>query len=49
MGLRAAAPEEAKKRLADFWRAVSLDGDLPTFNRAISERLFSLIPIAGGP
>ena len=26
---RAAAPEEARKRLADFWRAISLDGNLP--------------------
>ena len=48
-GLARGGPEEARKRLADFWRAASRDGDMSTFNRAISERLFSLIPIAGGP
>jgi len=48
-GLARGGPEEARKRLADFWRAASRDGELSTFSRAISERLFSLIPIAGGP
>ena len=48
-GLARGGPEEARKRLADFWRAASRDGEMSTFNRAISERLFSLIPIAGGP
>ena len=28
-GLARGGPEEAQKRLADFWRAVSLDGNLP--------------------
>src|SRR5690606_12929654 len=36
-------------RSADFWRAASRDGDMSRLHRAISERLFSLIPIAGGP
>ena len=48
-GLARGGPEEARKRLADFWRAASLDGDLSKLNRVISDRLFSLIPIAGGP
>src|SRR6186713_3085818 len=48
-GLARGGPEEARKRLADFWRAASRDGEMSNFSRAISERLFSLIPIAGGP
>jgi NTE family protein len=48
-GLVRGGPEEAIKRLADFWRAASRDGDMSKLNRVISERLFSLIPIAGGP
>ena len=48
-GLARGGPEEARKRLSDFWRAASRDGDLSKLNRAISDRLFSLIPIAGGP
>ena len=47
-GLARGGPEEARKRLADFWRAASRDGEMSTFSRAISERLFSPIPIAGG-
>ena len=45
-GLARGGPEEARKRLADFWRAASRDGDLSKLNRAISDRLFSLMPIA---
>ena len=48
-GLARGGPEEARKRLADFWRAASRDGDLPTLQRAVSDRLFSLIPIDGSP
>jgi len=48
-GLVRGGREEAKKRLADFWRAASRDGDMSKLNRAISERLFSLIPIAVTP
>jgi NTE family protein len=48
-GLVRGGPQEAIKRLADFWRAASRDGDMSKLNRAISERLFSLIPLAGGP
>jgi NTE family protein len=48
-GLARGGPEEARKRLADFWRAASFDGSLPFMQRAMADRLFSLIPIAGGP
>jgi NTE family protein len=48
-GLARGGPEEARKRLSDFWRAASRDGDMSKLNRVISERLFSLIPIAGTP
>ncbi len=45
-GLARGGPEEARKRLADFWRAASRDGDMSKLNRVFSERLFSLVPIA---
>ena len=48
-GLARGGRAEARNRLADFWRAASRDGDMSKLNRAISERLFSLIPIAVTP
>jgi NTE family protein len=48
-GLARGGPEEAKKRLADFWRATSLGGDLPPLQRAVVERLFSFLPLEGSP
>jgi NTE family protein len=48
-GLRRGGPDEARKRLADFWRAASLGGDLPPLQRAVAERLFSLVPTEGSP
>jgi NTE family protein len=48
-GLARGGPEEAKKRLADFWRAASLGGDLPPLQRAVVERLFSFLPLEGSP
>src|SRR5580693_1009324 len=48
-GLARGGPEEAKKRLADFWRAASLGGDLPPVQRAVVERLFSFLPLEGSP
>jgi NTE family protein len=48
-GLARGGPPEAKKRLADFWRAVSIGGNLPTFQRAVVERLFSFMPLEGSP
>jgi NTE family protein len=48
-GLKRGGPEEARKRLADFWRAASLGGDLPAVQRAVTDRLFSLLPGEGSP
>jgi NTE family protein len=48
-GLARGGPDEARKRLADFWRAASRDGDMSKLNRIVSDRLFSLIPIVAGP
>jgi len=48
-GLARGGPAEAQKRLADFWRAVSIDGDLPMIQRKIVERLFSFVPLDGSP
>ena len=48
-GLARGGPEEAKKRLAEFWRASSLGGDLPPLQRAVVERLFSFLPLEGSP
>ncbi|HVG50907.1 MAG TPA: patatin-like phospholipase family protein [Xanthobacteraceae bacterium] len=48
-GLARGGPAEAKKRLADFWRAVSLGGNLPKFQRKVVERLFSFVPLEGTP
>src|SRR6201987_3658955 len=48
-GLARGGPEEAQKRLADFWRPSSLGGDLPPVQRAVVERLFSFLPLDGSP
>jgi NTE family protein len=48
-GLARGGPQEAKKRLADFWRAVSIDGKLPLMQRQIVERLFTFQPLEGSP
>jgi NTE family protein len=48
-GLRRGGSEEARKRLADFWKAASLGGDLPPLQRAVLNRLFSLLPLDDGP
>jgi NTE family protein len=48
-GLGKGGPEEARKRLAEFWRAASLGGDLPAVQRAVTDRLFSLVPGEGSP
>ena len=44
-GLARGGPEEARKRLAEFWRAASLGGDLPELQRRVLDRLFSFMPI----
>lgn len=48
-GLTRGGPEEARKRLADFWRAASFGGDLPAVQRAVAGKLFSLLPQQGSP
>jgi NTE family protein len=48
-GLKRGGPDEARKRLADFWRAASVGGDLPPLQRAVSDRLFSLLPNQDSP
>jgi len=48
-GLARGARAEAQKRLADFWRAVSSAGNLPTMQRAVMERLLSFTPLECSP
>jgi NTE family protein len=48
-GLARGGPDEARKRLAAFWRAASAGGDLPPVQRAVADRLFSLLPLAPTP
>ena len=46
-GLDRHGPEEARRRLADFWRALSVDGQLPELQRAVADRLFAFVPRDG--
>src|SRR5246500_5890663 len=48
-GLARGGREEARKRLADFWRGASADGNLPRVQRAVIDRLFSFFPLEGSP
>src|SRR5580698_9675330 len=48
-GLTRGGRDEAQKRLADFWRAVSSTGDLPAVQRAVVERFLSFTPLEGSP
>jgi len=48
-GLARGGPEEARRRLAAFWRAASAGGDLPPLQRAVADRLFTLLPFATAP
>jgi len=48
-GLARGGPKEAQKRLADFWRAASLDGKLPDLQRSVIDRLFSMVPHRESP
>jgi NTE family protein len=48
-GLARGGAEEARKRLAEFWRAASLDGNLPALQRTVVDRLFSFTPYDGSP
>jgi NTE family protein len=48
-GLIAGGREEAQKRLADFWLAVSSTGNLPASQREVLQRLMSFTPLEGTP
>jgi NTE family protein len=48
-GLCRGGREEAQKRLADFWRSASSNGNLPVLQRAVMERLLSFTPLEGSP
>jgi NTE family protein len=48
-GLCRGGREEAQKRLADFWRSASSNGNLPLLQRAVVERLLSFTPLEGSP
>jgi NTE family protein len=48
-GLARGGPEEAQKRLAEFWRAASLGGNLPPLQRAVVDRMLSFLPLEGTP
>jgi NTE family protein len=48
-GLARGGPEEARKRLSDFWRAASSTGNLPALQREALQRLLSFTPLEGTP
>src|SRR6266567_496058 len=48
-GLARGGSEEARKRLADFWRAASRDGNLTDLERTVMDRLFQFTPYEGSP
>ncbi len=48
-GLVRGGREEARKRLAEFWRAASLGGGLPDVQRKAIDRLFSFLPLEDSP
>src|SRR5580700_10292302 len=48
-GLARGGPEEARKRLSDFWRAASSTGNLPSLQREALQRLLSFTPLEGTP
>src|SRR5712691_3006895 len=48
-GLARGGREEARTRLAKFWRAVSLGGHLPGPQRAVLDRLLAFLPMHGLP
>ena len=45
-GLARGGAEDARQRLAEFWRAVSVNGHLPDLQRGVVDRLFSFAPQA---
>src|SRR5262249_31108324 len=45
-GLMRGGPDEARKRLADFWRAASIDGNLSSVQRQVFDGLFGVSSFA---
>ena len=48
-GFTRGGPQEARKRLAALWRAVSTNGHLSEGERSVTERLLAFIPYEGSP
>ena len=48
-GLARGGTEEARKRLAEFWRAASTGGNLPPVQRAVTDHMLSMMPFAATP
>ncbi len=48
-GLARGGPQEARKRLAEVWRAVSNNGDLTDLQRTVANKLLSFVPYEGSP
>jgi NTE family protein len=48
-GLARGGPDEARARLAAFWRAASIGGNLSGAQRAVLDRVMSLLPAGGSP
>jgi NTE family protein len=48
-GLARGGDEEARTRLAEFWRAASIGGNLPGPQRAVLDRLLALMPVEASP
>jgi NTE family protein len=48
-GLARGGREEARKRLAEFWRAASIGGGLPGPQRAVLDRVLAMFPVGGSP
>lgn len=48
-GLARGGPEEARKRLAEFWRAASTGGTLPPMQRAVADHMMAIMPFAATP
>jgi NTE family protein len=45
-GLARGDSDEARKRLADFWRRASTGGALPPIQRAVADRMLTMLPFA---
>ena len=48
-GLARGGRDEARKRLAEFWRAASMNSGLPELQRKAMDRLFSFLPLENSP